>query len=489
MNKIGDEEKRLDALEGKEKRTISSFAPWPHRPTSSEHEDFCGRDTVASSIETLPNSSLFLPCHYFDYAVGTSTGGLIAIMLSRLRMTVDDCISEYKTLGQKIFGKPRPLAFGAVMWHKFDYRVLEAVIQSVTSRHCEKNEVDELVFPSDEDLCRTVVLAYAEHQKSDAPHLFRTYWTPQSTDAQNQTRLRETTARNYGPPPNLRIWQIGRATSAAPKYFPPIKIKRSMGDDGPRDVRFKDGGFGCNNPSEEAYHDIVRKHGGYSNAVSLFISIGTGVSPVELFAKGPGNLANALANWKAAKKHPSRTFNAHEAMARDARRDNKHIFDYCRFDGGNRLGQVKLDEWKSHHLTRITGKSAEPGFKTLEEMYTATAVYLLNIEVRRALEECAKLLVKRRRYRTRDTSAWDRYACVSFYECSYQRCQKTPHRTAQLFKDHVTREHYSALAEQPLEAAMKRSRRCWTYRSAPSFPQAKTTETGLGSERQHHHLE
>src|SRR5947199_7725882 len=30
----------------------------------------------------------FLPCHYFDYIAGTSSGGLCAIMLGRLRMSV-----------------------------------------------------------------------------------------------------------------------------------------------------------------------------------------------------------------------------------------------------------------------------------------------------------------------------------------------------------------------------------------------------------------
>src|SRR5947209_4813468 len=54
------------------------------------------------------NTHLYLPCHYFDYIAGTSTGEyvhtlvkindalltfwrLIAIMLGRLRMGVDDC--------------------------------------------------------------------------------------------------------------------------------------------------------------------------------------------------------------------------------------------------------------------------------------------------------------------------------------------------------------------------------------------------------------
>ncbi|KAL8926793.1 MAG: hypothetical protein Q9172_001670 [Xanthocarpia lactea] len=490
MNKIGDEEKRLDILEGKATRTTSSFAPWPYRPighgkqrsssnSSAKPTNASGSDTVARDIEELPNSSLFLPCHYFDYAVGTSTGGLISIMLSRLRMTVDDCINEYKTLGQKIFGNPRPLAFGAVMWHKFNYRVLEDVIKNVTRRHSEKSEEDVLHFPSDEDLCRTIVIAYAEYNKTEAPYLFRTYYTPRPASEPNRTRLRQATARNHGQPPRLSIWQIGRATSAAPKYFPPIKIERSIGDDHQREVRFKDGGFGCNNPSEEAYHDIVHKHGGSSAAVSLFISIGTGVSPVELFAKAPGNVANAWANLKAAKKHPSRTLHVHDAMARLARRDDKDIFDYYRFDGGSRLGQVELDEWKSHRLTRLTGRSTEPGFKTLDKMYVATAAYLQQGFVQKGLDECAKLLVKRRRYRTRDASAWDRYASASFYECSYQKCQKTPRKTAQQYKDHVKKEHFSALAEQPLEKAMKTSRRCWVYRNPPSTPGPKTTETRL----------
>jgi hypothetical protein len=74
-------------------------------------------------------------------------------MLSRFRMTVDDCLAEYKTLGEKIFGHPRPFAKGAIIWHKFNYRVLEEVIKDVTSRHSEKVEYNT-DYPLDEDLCR-----------------------------------------------------------------------------------------------------------------------------------------------------------------------------------------------------------------------------------------------------------------------------------------------------------------------------------------------
>jgi len=45
------------------------------------------------------------PCDYFDIITGTSTGGLIAIMLGRLGMTVNECIDAYTTLSNKVFEK------------------------------------------------------------------------------------------------------------------------------------------------------------------------------------------------------------------------------------------------------------------------------------------------------------------------------------------------------------------------------------------------
>ena len=86
MNKIGAEEKRLDP------RTESSFYPCMYKPRSRGPEPQPrppgngSREAlnpegsnipVPTPTAGLPDSSLFLPCHYFKCAGGTSTGGSV----------------------------------------------------------------------------------------------------------------------------------------------------------------------------------------------------------------------------------------------------------------------------------------------------------------------------------------------------------------------------------------------------------------------------
>jgi patatin-like phospholipase/acyl hydrolase len=47
------------------------------------------------------------PCEYFDLIGGTSTGGLIAIMLGRLQMDIDSCITAYLDLSSVAFRRKR----------------------------------------------------------------------------------------------------------------------------------------------------------------------------------------------------------------------------------------------------------------------------------------------------------------------------------------------------------------------------------------------
>ncbi|CCO37276.1 hypothetical protein BN14_11431 [Rhizoctonia solani AG-1 IB] len=50
-----------------------------------------------------PSKQKILPADYFDLIIGTSTGGIIALMLGRLRMSIDDAIIAYQELSKKIF--------------------------------------------------------------------------------------------------------------------------------------------------------------------------------------------------------------------------------------------------------------------------------------------------------------------------------------------------------------------------------------------------
>lgn len=85
MDKIGDEERRSDRGDD---YAESSFAPCDYKPmipqtaiktmarSATESTQSSKADVaVASATDNLSHSSLYLPCHYFTYAAGTSTGG------------------------------------------------------------------------------------------------------------------------------------------------------------------------------------------------------------------------------------------------------------------------------------------------------------------------------------------------------------------------------------------------------------------------------
>ena len=272
--------------------------------------------------------------------------------------------------------------------------------------------------------------------------------------------MRQRAPRQQGPAPRLAIWKVARATSAAPGYFEPIKIPK--GQDPNEFVEFKDGAFGVNNPSEEAWVDVIHKNGGLDNSVAIFVSIGTGVHSTSIFSDLPGNWQNLKAEIKGAIRHPARTRGVHENMAIHS--DSAAGFEYFRFDGGEPLGHVALDEWKSHsRFAKFRGKNATPGCITIEKMNKATAEYLQEPSVQEDLLKVAELLVHRRRLRTRDLSAWDRYASASWYECTHKGCRHRIIDTADLYKRHVKEEHDIKLVEEIIERDMRKSRRCWEY--------------------------
>jgi patatin-like phospholipase/acyl hydrolase len=85
------------------------------------------------------------PCEYFDMIGGTSTGGLIAIMLGRLRMDVASCIAAYTEMSDKIFRKQRHRVknLKGELQSRFDTEALEQTIKDLIVK--QGFDVDELM--------------------------------------------------------------------------------------------------------------------------------------------------------------------------------------------------------------------------------------------------------------------------------------------------------------------------------------------------------
>ncbi|KAL1301849.1 hypothetical protein AAFC00_006034 [Neodothiora populina] len=331
------------------------------------------------------DEQLPLPCHYFDYMFGTSTGGIIAIMLGRLRMSVDGCIEVYKKFGREIFGNKRKLWF--LRYNKFNYKKVEAFMQDMVVKHCKdakKEDSPLLRNPADEQPnhyipCRVGVFAVrqAENQKL---YLLRSYHNPRSPN------LREDLGRllNLTHQLDTELWKAARATCAAPTYFSPMRIDGGY---------FMDGGLEANNPANWAWNEasVMHKHNPAGDCSSTrggirhLVSIGTGKRAERHFnvradriRRGIGLVRQSLNQMT----DPEPTHNSMKTVAENFTDDV-----YFRFNVERGLEDMKLDEF-------VVVNGMDMTLRTIEDK---VAVYIR--ENRDQFKKLAKRLVDHRRQR------------------------------------------------------------------------------------------
>ncbi|KAF2197978.1 FabD/lysophospholipase-like protein [Delitschia confertaspora ATCC 74209] len=106
------------------------------------------------------------PCDYFDLIGGTSTGGIIAILLSRLRLDCKKCISIYTKLAEEIFKHDRSVKLFGVKVPtgstRFSGQVLENAIKgALVDLGYSENELmwDDSLFEEVADLPRDSIWA------------------------------------------------------------------------------------------------------------------------------------------------------------------------------------------------------------------------------------------------------------------------------------------------------------------------------------------
>lgn len=208
----------------------------------------------------------------FDVFAGTSTGGLIVMMLNvpdsenNPRYSVSDIVKFYKVLSPKIFDRSYFRYFftlGGLTGAKYHSEGLEKLLKQYFLDYKLSDLRSNVVIPS-------------FNITKNHMHFFR---TSQAATFENK---------------DYYLRDVGRATSAAPTYFDPVEI-RSMGRDS-MDI-FIDGGVGINNPTissvvyaielfginrpffvlsigcgsyDEVYHRSVRYDKFHNNAMGVF---------------------------------------------------------------------------------------------------------------------------------------------------------------------------------------------------------------------------
>ncbi|KAI0183055.1 hypothetical protein EV127DRAFT_33888 [Xylaria flabelliformis] len=263
------------------------------------------------------------PCEYFDLIGGTSTGGIIAIMLGRLGMTVDECIRAYEDVGRAAFTPKRRLPSIAPPKGAFSAKALEAAVKKVIKDKCTEKQcvaqrsqgqptVDtcphEDLMLRDTTCTKTVVLAITKANVDARPTLFTTY--DSSAAFQDCT-----------------IWQVIRATSAATTFFKSIELGRDK-------IEFIDAGFGYNNPCEVLIDEAEKR---FPNHRQLqILSIGTGLGDVVTIKDSRVSILKALK-----KMASTSTAVANRLGDRYSNEDQ-----YFRFNVEQGLNDIELSDWQ-----------------------------------------------------------------------------------------------------------------------------------------------
>ncbi|KAM6511643.1 hypothetical protein FALCPG4_016645 [Fusarium falciforme] len=230
------------------------------------------------------------PADYFELAAGTSTGGIIGIMLFRLRMTAEDAIKQYDVIASQVFS-PKVYGWNIGWMPTFLSSTINNSKTLVQSSRFDdaslKKAVDGVVekFGLDENDRRLKGDAPLQHpgsarifccttaQNRAETVLLRTY---KDNNIYCSSKTNDTMALHQD---KVTISLATRATSAAPTYFPEVTFPEGTpkSKDNERLV-FWDGGLLNNNPIDQLWYsryELTQPHEP-PPAISCVISLGTG---------------------------------------------------------------------------------------------------------------------------------------------------------------------------------------------------------------------
>ena len=232
------------------------------------------------------------------------------------------------------------------------------------------------------------------------------------------------------------MWEVVRATTAAPTYLAPMRLR-----DGDEAAEYVDGGFGTNNPSLEGYHSAREASG---RNLSLILSIGAGAVQNHTTTS-----VTSLARDLVSTNDPGRwdLIAANVDLKMMDLKTSGGLDDYCRLNVEEGLSDMALDEWKGRH-----------GKKTLRLIRERTEEYLRLPRVKDDIAKAARTLVETRRARA-STDHWERFCNGVEYVCTVTNCSDSGnvHRERGDLRRHLEDVHH--IDPSTIIAVLNRGRR------------------------------
>ncbi|MGD8267012.1 MAG: patatin-like phospholipase family protein [Desulfobacterales bacterium] len=210
--------------------------------------------------ETTGRGASFRLCDFFDYVAGTSTGAIIAAGLA-LGMSATELLDFYKQTGPAMFDKQ----FILKRWQAlYKSQPLKKELQETFGAHTTLGSGD----------LKCLLMAVTRNRTTDSP------W-PISSNPQAKYNDRKRPDCNL----QIPLWQIVRASTAAPVFFPPEVIQWDP-DDEDKAFVFVDGGMTpYNNPAFLLYRMATdpgyRLNWATGEENLLLISVGTGAAATQ----------------------------------------------------------------------------------------------------------------------------------------------------------------------------------------------------------------
>ncbi len=213
---------------------------------------------------------------WFDFTCGTSTGAIIAACISA-GMSMETIHRFYIESGEQMFDKA-----SLVKRLRFDYNAepLAKKLRAELNRALGSQNGDPPATLGDPGL-RTLLMMVLRNHTTDSP------W-PVWNNPEAQFNRRDRKDCNL----NLPLWQVVRASTAAPTFFPPEVVVFAEGTEAEYQFIFVDGGVTTyNNPAFLAFQ--------MATAAPYKVGWATGTDQLLIVSVGTGTAAKARPELKA----------------------------------------------------------------------------------------------------------------------------------------------------------------------------------------------